>query len=55
MEVDNIACKPMYDSVVNGEPLKCAQSSGIIEAATRVPVSVAFQLLFQKFHKWLVI
>lgn len=51
MEVDHVICKSIYDPVVNGDPLKCAQGRGIIEVATRVPVSVA-SLLLQGFRKW---
>lgn len=41
MKVENIICKSIYDSIINGDPLKYAQSSGIVGGATIVPLLVA--------------
>lgn len=41
MKVDNIICKSISDSIINGDPLKYAQSSGIVEVAAIVPLLVA--------------
>lgn len=45
MKVENIICKSIYDSIINGDPLKYAQSSGIVEVATIVPLLVACRRL----------
>lgn len=45
VKVENIICKSIYDSIINGDPLKYAQSSGIVEVATIVPLLVACRRL----------
>lgn len=49
MKVDNIICKSTYDSVVNGDPSKYAESSG----RTEFLCPSSFSLLrMPEFHKW---
>lgn len=47
MKVGNIICKSIYDSIIDGDPLKHAQSSGTVEVPAIVPLlwlAIAFRI-----------